>query len=50
MYALKLTQWLNISSEIFMNTVEIKVHNSWGALEVKQSYATCKFYEFYESV
>jgi len=50
MYALKLTQWLIISSEIFLDTVELKEHNSWGALEVKQSHATCKFYEFYESV
>lgn len=53
MYALKLTQWLNIPNEIFMDTVELIVHNSWGALEVKQSYATCKlfeFCEFYESV
>jgi len=50
MYALKLTQLLNIPSEIFMDTVELKVHNLWGALAVKQSYATCKFYEFYESV
>jgi len=33
-----------------MGTFKLKVHNSWGVLEVKQSYAACKFYEFYESV